>query len=315
MKILNQMVHATSDDIYMRRYRELTNMRCPGVQAYFDQNWHPLKEQWVAHYTNASPNFENNTNNRLENLNQKIKTVVTKYSSLAVFFNDLIILLSSFNTERDHIAALNVMRHPLITNNTVYDEQNAKYLTQYAFSKYKEQSNKSGDIEFSRITEVDADCFERNVRITVTHQNCSCTFFSSMQLPCAHIIAFLLLNRENEVFNPDLCSDRWKRATAQYMCEFNYVMPDVPTSSQLELVSVSSQNQQPRRLNEAQKYKAAEKETKQICNLLSEKTQPTFERLMKSLTEFRKCIELNITPGKLYFILLKIRDTIKNNLL
>lgn len=84
LAILHQMVYASSEDIYMRRYQELTNMQCPDVQTYFDQHWHPLREQWVAHYTNASQNFENNTNNRLENLNHKIKTVVTKYSSLAV---------------------------------------------------------------------------------------------------------------------------------------------------------------------------------------------------------------------------------------
>lgn len=156
---------------------------------------------------------------------------------------------------------MSVMRQPLARNYTAYDEKYAKYLTKYAFGKYKEQSNKSGDIEFVRITDIDAHCFERNVRVSVTPNNCT------------YIIAFLVLSPENEVFKPILCNDRWKGETAQYMSEFDYVTPDVPTSSQLEVVTVASQNPQPRRLNGAQKYKAAEKETKIICDILSEKNQ------------------------------------------
>lgn len=97
----------------------------------------------------------------------------------------MITLVSSFNTERDHIAAMSVMRQPLARNYTAYDEKYAEYLTKYAFGKYKEQSNKSGDIEFVRITDIDAHCFERNVRVNVTPNNCTCSFFTSMQLPCA----------------------------------------------------------------------------------------------------------------------------------
>lgn len=303
LAILHKMVYAQSVALYEQRYQELQNMQCPGVQRYFDENWHPIQEQWVAHFVNRSQNFENRTNNRLENLNQKIKTVVTKYSSLGVFFNDLITLVSSFNAERDHIAALDVMRQSLQRNNTAYDNQYAKYLTRYAFSKYKAQSDKSQDIEFIRLSDIDAECFERNVRINITHQNCSCQFFTSMNLPCSHIIAFLLLSPDQEVFNPNICHNRWQRETSQYMSEFDYVMPSVSTPSQLQVIASTSRNAPPRRLNAPEKYKAAEKEMKKICEIASEKNQREFERLIQSLKEFRKCVEHNTIPSMLYFLL------------
>lgn len=59
------------------------------VIQYFDRNWHGITEQWVKFHVVQHHMFGNRTNNRLESLNQKIKAVVAKYSTLPMFFHHL----------------------------------------------------------------------------------------------------------------------------------------------------------------------------------------------------------------------------------
>lgn len=265
ISILIKMVYAESRQQYNQLYRALQNLNCPRAQEYFDQNRYDITEQWVGYLVDSYRHYENRTNNRLEELNQKIKSVVTKYANLAKFFNDLIILMSSYNVERDHVAADNFLRRPLATiRDTDYDKQYALFLTYYAYSKYKSQSNRSDEIEFIRISEIDAQCIENNMIIDVTERNCSCRFFQTMHLPCAHIIKFLVSNGE-DVFNETLCAYRWKKETAQFASEFEYVNPAVPSQSQLELVQVPTPPQPRRNLTPNEKFRSAEKMTKKNC--------------------------------------------------
>ena len=65
-----------------------------------------VKEQWVEGLKHNTCHFLNSTNNRLESLNQKIKNVVSKYSSMLTFFRGLMKCLDSLSIERDHRAAI-----------------------------------------------------------------------------------------------------------------------------------------------------------------------------------------------------------------
>lgn len=295
--ILKNMVYAESRQAYNRQYNSLQALNSVDVMNYFDQNWHNITEQWVAYLVNRFRHYENRTNNRLEVLNQKIKSVVTKYSNLTKFFNSLISLMSSYNSERDHKAADNILRRPLTTHlDSAYDEKYASFLTYYAYLKYKRQSQLSNEIEFNQLTDVHAECIENNTVVNVTEQDCSCPFFQTMCLPCAHIIKFFLLN-EREVYDETLCADRWMKTKSQFASEFDYVIPIIPTQAQAHIVTVPSQ-QIRRNLTPNEKFRAAEKETKKICEIFAEKNQSRFEELLTSLRDFRKCVENNITPGK-----------------
>ena len=46
----------------------------------------------------------NRTNNRVESINQKLKSVITRYSGMTEFFLDLMKCLMSLKIERDHRA-------------------------------------------------------------------------------------------------------------------------------------------------------------------------------------------------------------------
>ena len=46
--------------------------------TYFDKNWHPCKEQWVMYFRSSLRTHGNNTNNKLECHNQKLKKYLSR---------------------------------------------------------------------------------------------------------------------------------------------------------------------------------------------------------------------------------------------
>ena len=69
----------------MKFYQQLKESNLKQVIEYFDDSWQGIKEQWVEGLKREACHNLNCTNNRFESINQKIKSVVTKYSSLVIF--------------------------------------------------------------------------------------------------------------------------------------------------------------------------------------------------------------------------------------
>lgn len=164
-------------------------MNCPKVNQYFDANWHNIRDQWVAFYVNQHKNFGNRTNNRLKSFNQKIKAVVSKYSGMANFFDDLWTCTSSYKVERDHQAADDILRKALTKPQLDHMSPYSKLLTNYAYRKVCEQAMMGDEVIFLSISEVEAECVENSLIIETSDEQCNCAFFTSYDLPCAHIIA------------------------------------------------------------------------------------------------------------------------------
>ena len=87
LEIIQKMAYAKSATEYAELHQDLHGANLKSVTEYFNNNWHPIKEQWVDGLKNDNVTFQNRTNNRLECINQKLKSVITKYSSLPQFFH------------------------------------------------------------------------------------------------------------------------------------------------------------------------------------------------------------------------------------
>ena len=83
------------------------------VVKYFKDNWEDIKEQWVQVYQQKSGNLLNETNNRLESFNQKLKAVITKYTGLVDCFIHLKIWLKSRRDEQDRRAVNSIIKSPV----------------------------------------------------------------------------------------------------------------------------------------------------------------------------------------------------------
>ncbi|XP_055957380.1 uncharacterized protein LOC130010441 [Patella vulgata] len=88
LEIIQKLAYSNCEDEYQRNF---DNLRDTGVQPvidYFTNSWHPIRNQWVVGLKDSC-HYNNQTNNRLESINQKLKQVIKKFSNLEEFFDDL----------------------------------------------------------------------------------------------------------------------------------------------------------------------------------------------------------------------------------
>jgi zinc finger SWIM domain-containing protein 3 len=69
------------------------------VIRFFNDNWHPIRSEWVEGMQSNVYNYLNRTNNRVESINQKLKKVISKFSNIVTFFENLMRVVSSIIIE------------------------------------------------------------------------------------------------------------------------------------------------------------------------------------------------------------------------
>lgn len=155
-------------------------------------NWHSILHEWVDGLKNATCNFMNRTNNRVESINQKLKFIISRYSGITPFFQDLMKCLNTLRVKRDHRALEITMKQQVST----YDPSSAfgQYmylLTPYAFGFIKDQLERASRVQIIQHFNDGKSCSvsSQGRSITSTVDSCPCGFISAMQLPCRHILA------------------------------------------------------------------------------------------------------------------------------
>ena len=88
LDIFQRMAYSHKAEDYSELRRQLHETGLDSVVTYFEANWHPLRAEWANCFL-ASGTFGNRTNNRLESINQKIKSVCSAYGNLNDFFREL----------------------------------------------------------------------------------------------------------------------------------------------------------------------------------------------------------------------------------
>jgi len=78
LEIIQKMAYAKSADEYVDLHRDHLAINLRSVTEYFDTNWHPIRDQWVDGLKNDNVTFQNRTNNQIECINQKLKSVISK---------------------------------------------------------------------------------------------------------------------------------------------------------------------------------------------------------------------------------------------
>ena len=86
-------------------YQDLQYSATRAVREYFETNWHPIQAEWIDGLKDMKSNLLNRTNNRVESTNQKLKSVISRYSGITDFFLDLMKCVSVLKNERDSRAA------------------------------------------------------------------------------------------------------------------------------------------------------------------------------------------------------------------
>ena len=99
LEMLQQLAYSTSEEMYQDIYCRFCECAPSTVLQYFNENWHCIRGQWVMGMKFVSGNFRNATNNRLECINSKLKSVISRYSSLEEFVEKFFLILRVIRSE------------------------------------------------------------------------------------------------------------------------------------------------------------------------------------------------------------------------
>ena len=148
LEILQKMAYSNSEDEYTENYELLRDTGIQPVIDYVDHSWHPIREEWVIGLKH-SVHYNNNTTNRLESINQKLKQVISKFSNLDTFFRDLELVIHSLRQERDSRLSMVLMKRPIVPFPPGSPEVRfSELLTPHAFQIVRKQIELSGKIQF-----------------------------------------------------------------------------------------------------------------------------------------------------------------------
>lgn len=215
LEILQQMVYARSEDAFNDQLKKLEAIAPRRVLDYYYENWHAIKEDWHLGSYYHTCNFLNATNNRLESMNSKLKSVICKNSTLGEFFDKLFKLISTLENEKNHVSVQTMSKKVA----TFHSPNSAEYLyfelLTRAPAEYVEKQLK----EHTKLkpTMVSSDKYlfssKHQGEVSATATSCSCLFRKSMLLPCKHLLHVRSISNIN-LFDEALCDKRWFRREA-----------------------------------------------------------------------------------------------------
>ena len=177
---------------YDRKYRQLVD-ECPdkGFIEYFDKNWNNISEKWAGYGLKNTVTYGNQSNNRIESKNQKIKLKTDRSSNLASAVSKMIDFLRSEYKELDY------KLHYLNNTNVIRKDENTSKISKILedncgpiiVKKFKDNLNYSHPIKILETIEENIILEENNINVIVdkSQKKCNCRFYVLNTIPCRHI--------------------------------------------------------------------------------------------------------------------------------
>jgi len=294
LDILQRMSYATSEETYFNTYEELQQTKLKAVQEYFDDNWHEIRDEWVCGLKDDNLMFQNHTNNRVESINQKLKSVISKFARLPQFCRELLKILSSLHIERDHRAIIlfqKIPSQPFPKGSVKY--QYMQVVTPFALSYVVKQIDLAGKVKFkSNVGDIYECESTSKVKVAASSEDCNCSFRKAMHLPCKHIFA-VCQKADLPLFQPTLCAERW---TLEYYKSSQLILQDQNEQDvyddDRDAFQISMLTQPKRAvLSQHEKFRKANSIAQKLATLASEVSMKEFNSRLACLEEVTKIWE------------------------
>ena len=280
LNILQKLAYSQNIEEYDRHRDELIHLNFESVTRYFLNSWDNLKDEWVEGLKNINMNFAQPTNNRLESLNGKLKSVCSAYSSLRQFFADLFLVLATLRNERMHKAMFMQVKRPTTSIPKELREYFEK-LTFYAFNVVLKQHQLSLTIQ--PVVEGEFCFTTSSGNVTATLSHCLCHQFIMMGLPCKHI---LYVRRTSKVplYTASICNERWSRETYVTHCgnrsDMSYPHQSIVRQQQPLQAEANVKSQH-------EKFRQATQVTDTLATLCSEPGMQVYKKRITFLKQLR----------------------------
>ena len=256
LKIFTELAYARSESQYSSARQKLQDTKIQSVISYFENNWHNIKEEWVHGFKSQSLTLGETTNNRLESINAKVKSVCSHFATLEQFFDEFFCVLATLRNERNYKAVMSSIRHPTVLPTDEYARNYQQILTPYAYQMFTRQHSTLHTVKL-KTSDVNKCVFESSSgEVVATTISCSCCFAKATGLPCKHIITVRRKSSMNP-FDKDLVPARWtKDSYTLHMSKRFEGKVDCTTSTGVQNAKRQSK---PKILDHFEKYNAAKK--------------------------------------------------------
>jgi len=233
------------------------------VTDYFTNSWDDIKSEWVQGLRNVDLTFQVATNNRLESINSKIKSVCSRYVTMKQFFSELFPVLASLCDECRHPNIMMLVKHPVVQR----PEELKAYesmLTAYAFAIVNKQYQLSCRLTPSCVNG-DKYTFDTSAGVVnATCTGCNCMQFVTVGLPCKHVLN-IRKQRSQSLFDESLVLARWKQSAYWDHCKLRSTYADSYVA-----VSTAVPERKSSILSQHEKFRVAKKVTDSLASLCSE---------------------------------------------
>ena len=280
LDLLAKMAHAKSPQVFDEQYALFKALGVRPAIEFFDKNWLPIKEEWATCYKNEKFTLGELTNNRLESMNGKIKSVCSKFASLDTFFSEFFDVLRVLRGERTHSHIMQRIKVPAMHQPQVTPEgaKYANYVTPYAYTLIVTQLLLRDAV---RVPD-DGRLNTSEGPITVTASSCQCSFWVTRKLPCRHVFAYRKMKRLPS-FDTDLVSDRWSASRYEAVCG-----QKLTESVGSVGITASTATSTSTVMSSHQKYATALSVAKDLASLASEVGMACFTERLAFLQDVRR---------------------------
>jgi len=295
LEILQKMAYARNEEDYIRLYNQMKETVPTSVRLYFDANWHSIRKEWVEGLKDQVCHLMNSTNNRVESTNQKLKSVISRYSGITDFFKQLMTCVEVLKRERNHRAANLELKMPVGVAVDGPECQYRQLLTPYAYSFVRDQIKFSQDVTVIQ-NEGDSSVMiaRRSGGVMVSSViSCACNFCTAMLLPCRHIFA-ARRHLGLPLFEKSLCAERW---TLVYYKAMHRLFRSCPAETERHIDTQDLHLNEPQItavgsnhstvLSEQQKYRKCHAIAVTIAQIISEQGMQEFTYNMGVLESLR----------------------------
>ncbi|XP_037512314.2 uncharacterized protein LOC119389173 [Rhipicephalus sanguineus] len=192
----SEMVNAPTAKLFKEVQEEFCRYANEDALNYFNKNWATIPHMWARHLCNATFTGGNNTTNRVESHNGKVKAILSTSQKLHEALRALLKISSAMWHDAKHQAALlQTCEFYTYGASSEMDRLFSKNLTPYACSLIKKEAEKlkKNNPEVQQLTpqyyHVASSCGNTWHKVCLDEQTCTCTTFSSLGLICRHFLA------------------------------------------------------------------------------------------------------------------------------
>lgn len=271
----SKMLHASTPRKYEEAKAELEQIGNAEANKYFTKNWGSIPEMWVRHLCNREFNGGNNTTNRVESINGKIKNILSSSSKLHEALSEILKMSCSMHQEASHKAFL-LKSCEFYSQQASEDLENhcAQLLTLYACTLVSEELRKIRDdppevrVISPETCHVASSCTDTWHEVSLEDQSCSCTTYSSMKLLCHHFLAVCVKVGKQPVLEKAVARRWFKAYQIQFLSTSNEDYIEAGCSQNPEISSMPGPSFE--RMNRNQRYNYAMRTLKAVADTLAD---------------------------------------------